>query len=141
MRQASILLFLVFVLSALGGFAARTLLMPHKEPDRGQVIVPAPMVDMRPLAVAIVHKGVAYGQYVVVVRLKSEKGKRRYLRAQAPRLEDLFLKEMYTHLSSRLSQGKDLDLPYLKVRLLLSGRRKLGDGILKDVLIASVYRQ
>ncbi len=119
-----------------GPFASDTVVeSEHVETPKEEPIY----IDMEPIVIPVIQGAQAVATIQIQIKLLAAgKDNASEVKRLMPKISDLFIRDLYAFIPRLLKDKERIDVATLKARLLLMTERKLGKGLLQDVLVQSV---
>ncbi len=96
-------------------------------------------LDMDPLVIPVFAGDEVAGTIQILVKLETMGGENEtYLQSIMPRLNDAFLRDLYSFIPRSLKKQGNIELPIIKQRLKLVADKVAGEGRVDNVLIQSI---
>ncbi len=96
-------------------------------------------INMEPLVIPVIQGSQAVATIQIQIKLQAAgKEKAFEIKRLMPKISDLFIRDLYAFIPRLLKDKERIDVAILKARLMLMTERKLGKGLLQDILIQSV---
>ncbi len=96
-------------------------------------------VDMAPIVIPVIQGAQAVATIQIQIKLQADgKEKAIEIKRLMPKISDLFISDLYAFIPRLLKDQERIDIATLKARLMLMTERKLGKGLLEDILVQSV---
>lgn len=101
---------------------------------------PAPpvMVDLEVMSIPLFHEDKVVTTIQIQLKLEVPKAQEGAVQKAMPRITDAVIKELHAYLPRALTKSDRIDLGALKTRMLGAIERKLGPGLVDNVLVGSI---
>jgi flagellar protein FliL len=139
-----VIAFLMMVGAAVGGLyfwgidplAKLGIVNPTPHTDEPPPAPPPPSyVDFGLLIVPVIQDREVKKQVEMILRLEVPADKKELVANNLPRLQNAYLQDMMAFMPLQLRDGQRLDVPGVRRRLMMTGEKVMGPGLIKDVMI------
>lgn len=98
-------------------------------------------VSMDPLLIPVILDGEVQSSIYIAFRLQVAEGQQEEATFRLPQLRDVYMRALYDMVPKQMATRKTLDLRKLKARLKVITDRVLGEGVVEDVIVVSVFER